>query len=566
MIFIVSGGERLDRLGLFLLEHKRLRGDLIEASATVTIPKEHHRFVIGKNGEKLQELELKTATKINIPRPDDPSNQIKITGTKEGIEKSRHEILLISAEQDKRAVERINLEKVFHPFIAGAYNKVVQEIMQETGARINIPPPSINKDEIFITGEKEPVAQAGTRIRKIYEDKEKMLFNRSQQEQTGEGQSHLHALTAVDETVARKGISEACGDAGEIKDEVSQELEPEEEDRADKRNKETPSLEIAVTTTGSKTDTALLSEALLEVGSEHGEMPAASGQEAGQEERTAEVPARCRAWSHGSSAAEQPDEDFDGPGYWRRLMGVHNQMVAALQSLPNSLRTMARSMEETSSNLAESFTRSLERVVISISTPADPTVSERLMADITASIAAQAASVQGLSDAVAAQTTALQAQTAAIVALDATVRKGFQHVTATQQSVVQQIRRIAEAPPWAGSSDSNSDTAYAASPAPSASALAVASDGMRMRRYGFKIWTRETRLSQHLPPSGLKCIQAPPTDKCLVNFQTSARHLGINLDFMLSAPRTILQHLAANGIRFGRLELRAKGFEIQGSN
>lgn len=72
---------------------------LLQASATVTIPKEHHRFVIGKNGEKLQDLELKTATKIQIPRPDDPSNQIKITGTKEGIEKARHEVLLISAEQ-----------------------------------------------------------------------------------------------------------------------------------------------------------------------------------------------------------------------------------------------------------------------------------------------------------------------------------------------------------------------------------------------------------------------------------------------------------------------------------
>lgn len=71
----------------------------LKASATVAIPKEHHRFVIGKNGEKLQDLELKTATKIQIPRPDDPSNQIKITGTKEGIEKARHEILLISAEQ-----------------------------------------------------------------------------------------------------------------------------------------------------------------------------------------------------------------------------------------------------------------------------------------------------------------------------------------------------------------------------------------------------------------------------------------------------------------------------------
>uniref|UniRef100_A0A8C9JPR6 Vigilin n=1 Tax=Panthera tigris altaica TaxID=74533 RepID=A0A8C9JPR6_PANTA len=142
-----------------------------QASATVAIPKEHHRFVIGKNGEKLQDLELKTATKIQIPRPDDASNQIRITGTKEGIEKARHEVLLISAEQDKRAVERLEVEKAFHPFIAGPYNRLVGEIMQETGTRINIPPPSVNRTEIVFTGEKEQLAQAVARIKKIYEEK-----------------------------------------------------------------------------------------------------------------------------------------------------------------------------------------------------------------------------------------------------------------------------------------------------------------------------------------------------------------------------------------------------------
>ncbi|MEQ2174934.1 hypothetical protein GOODEAATRI_012829 [Goodea atripinnis] len=144
-----------------------------QASATVAIPKEHHRFVIGKNGEKLQELELKTATKIQIPRPDDLSNQIKISGTKEGLEKAKHEILLISAEQDKRAVERVNIDKVYHPFITGAYNKLVGEMMQETSARINVPPPSVNKTEIVITGEKEQVALAVAMIKKIYEEKKK---------------------------------------------------------------------------------------------------------------------------------------------------------------------------------------------------------------------------------------------------------------------------------------------------------------------------------------------------------------------------------------------------------
>ncbi|XP_067285382.1 vigilin isoform X2 [Pseudorasbora parva] len=144
-----------------------------QASATVLIPKEHHRFVIGKNGEKLQELELKTATKITIPRSDDPNANIRITGTKEGIEKARHEIQLISAEQDKRAVERLSFEKAFHPFISGAYNRLVQELSQETGARISIPPPSVPKDEIVITGEKEAVAMAIARIRTIYEEKKR---------------------------------------------------------------------------------------------------------------------------------------------------------------------------------------------------------------------------------------------------------------------------------------------------------------------------------------------------------------------------------------------------------
>ncbi|XP_056179043.1 LOW QUALITY PROTEIN: vigilin-like [Falco biarmicus] len=143
------------------------------ASATVAIPKEHHCFVIGKKGERLQDLKLKTATKMQVPRPDDPSNQIKISGTKEGIEKARHEILLISAEQDKRAVERLDVEQVYHPFIAGPYNKLVRELMQDTGTRIDIPPPSVNKAEIVFSGEKEQLAQAVARVKKIYEEKKK---------------------------------------------------------------------------------------------------------------------------------------------------------------------------------------------------------------------------------------------------------------------------------------------------------------------------------------------------------------------------------------------------------
>lgn len=68
-------------------------------------------------------------------------------------------------------MERVNIDKVYHPFLTGPFNKLVGEMMQETGARINVPPPSVNKTEIVITGEKEQVALAVTLIKKVYEEK-----------------------------------------------------------------------------------------------------------------------------------------------------------------------------------------------------------------------------------------------------------------------------------------------------------------------------------------------------------------------------------------------------------
>lgn len=71
------------------------------------------------------------------------------------------------------------MEKVYHPFIAGPYNKLVSELMQDTGTRINIPPPSVNKTEIVFTGEKEQLAQAVARVKKIYEEKVCMVYKAS---------------------------------------------------------------------------------------------------------------------------------------------------------------------------------------------------------------------------------------------------------------------------------------------------------------------------------------------------------------------------------------------------
>ena len=75
---------------------------MLQASISLVIPREYHRFILGKSGKRLQELELATATKVYLPRPDDKSanpNEVKIVGAKEGIDKARHEIEAIHEEQ-----------------------------------------------------------------------------------------------------------------------------------------------------------------------------------------------------------------------------------------------------------------------------------------------------------------------------------------------------------------------------------------------------------------------------------------------------------------------------------
>uniref|UniRef100_A0A8C1RWW7 High density lipoprotein binding protein b n=1 Tax=Cyprinus carpio TaxID=7962 RepID=A0A8C1RWW7_CYPCA len=108
---------------------------------------------------------------LTIPTPTSASAAPRTALRKLAMKSSSSLFLRFICNSDKRAVERLSFEKAFHPFIAGAYNRLVQELSQETGARISIPPPSIPKDEIVITGEKEAVAMAIARIRAIYEEK-----------------------------------------------------------------------------------------------------------------------------------------------------------------------------------------------------------------------------------------------------------------------------------------------------------------------------------------------------------------------------------------------------------
>lgn len=142
-----------------------------QATREVDIPKDHHRRLIGKEGALLRQLEQDTNCRVHIPNRDDASSIIKITGPREGIQRAVAHIQSVSDRESKLATEHIVCKKQLVQFVRGPHNKNIERMTNETGVKINIPPPSVQNEVIVVTGEKEGVQRVAAEIRQIIESK-----------------------------------------------------------------------------------------------------------------------------------------------------------------------------------------------------------------------------------------------------------------------------------------------------------------------------------------------------------------------------------------------------------
>lgn len=149
-----------------VLVNQRLQ---MQANIGIPIPKEHHKFILGKKGERLSNIQKATGTKITVPPSNNDSDEIRIFGTKEGIDQATAEIQEISDEMSKRAFERVTIPKCYHPFIRGARDSIINKYAA-LDTRINVPPSMVESDELTIQGEKTGVAMALDEITKIYNE------------------------------------------------------------------------------------------------------------------------------------------------------------------------------------------------------------------------------------------------------------------------------------------------------------------------------------------------------------------------------------------------------------
>lgn len=106
LTFLITGKEEA------VAQARRYIGADLQAQsqAEIRVKKEHHRFLLGKNGKKLNDLQAATGTRITVPRQMDESEVVKIVGPKDGIEKVIHEIQVLCTEIASRASEKLTIE------------------------------------------------------------------------------------------------------------------------------------------------------------------------------------------------------------------------------------------------------------------------------------------------------------------------------------------------------------------------------------------------------------------------------------------------------------------------
>ncbi|CAH8872733.1 unnamed protein product [Trichobilharzia szidati] len=152
---------------------KRVAAELQQQETVrIPVPVEYRGYLIGRKGERLQELESSTMTRIIFPPNNalDP-NVVIVSGPRRGIIEAEQLIHEIVNRQSQQGFERLSIPKIYHPFICGPNSQFVNDLKSRTDTKINIPPPSVPVDEITVSGKREGVAQAVKEIKAIYQER-----------------------------------------------------------------------------------------------------------------------------------------------------------------------------------------------------------------------------------------------------------------------------------------------------------------------------------------------------------------------------------------------------------
>ncbi|CAG8489346.1 12407_t:CDS:10 [Ambispora gerdemannii] len=171
----------------------------IKTEIRIQIPVSVRRFILGARGETLKSISHRTGTRIQLPpRQGEPHEEktseldydeeeeqmtITIEGDEEGINLAKADIeAIVNEKTSKKVVKITDIEHHFYPLIAGAYGQRLQQLQQESGAKIHIPPYIVSFDNeghegnntrdncIVVSGERDAVRKAIEMLKDRHEE------------------------------------------------------------------------------------------------------------------------------------------------------------------------------------------------------------------------------------------------------------------------------------------------------------------------------------------------------------------------------------------------------------
>ena len=86
-------------------------------SILIKVPKDLHKHILGKKGQRLIDIQKETGTKITVPRADVDSEDIKISGPKEYLPRAQHRIAEIIKDRANKNAVSVPFPKEFIPFL-----------------------------------------------------------------------------------------------------------------------------------------------------------------------------------------------------------------------------------------------------------------------------------------------------------------------------------------------------------------------------------------------------------------------------------------------------------------
>lgn len=144
----------------------------------IWIPQEHYGLILRKDGLGIDYLQFQTRTSITFPPNDKSSDKITVCGPLKGVEEALKSMALTS-QSNLVACERVEIPKIYHPFIKGAYLEKCKTLNCGHSVKISIPPFKFQSDQVILTGQRDSVVKIKEIILTICGELEKDLSTTS---------------------------------------------------------------------------------------------------------------------------------------------------------------------------------------------------------------------------------------------------------------------------------------------------------------------------------------------------------------------------------------------------